>query len=80
MNQTRAASSAEISVDGNVLKSDTNTFDDSIQDLKVTVLRVSDKDSVGISRQTRLISRPTRALSRSLSSSSWMVTTPCKTR
>ncbi|MNL08405.1 Flagellar hook-associated protein 2 [compost metagenome] len=47
MNQTRAASSAEISVDGNVLKSDTNTFDDSIQDLKVTVLRVSDKDSVG---------------------------------
>lgn len=47
MNQTRAASSAEISVDGNVLKSDTNTFDDSIQDLKVTVLRVSDKDSAG---------------------------------
>ncbi|MDX7841135.1 flagellar filament capping protein FliD [Aeromonas caviae] len=47
MSQTRAASSAEINVDGNVLKSDTNTFDDSIQDLKVTVLRVSDKDSAG---------------------------------
>nr|WP_290433695.1 flagellar filament capping protein FliD [Aeromonas caviae] len=47
MIQTRAASSAEINVDGNVLKSDTNTFDDSIQDLKVTVLRVSDKDSAG---------------------------------
>lgn len=47
MSQTRAASSAEINVDGNVLKSDTNTFDDSIQDLKVMVLRVSDKDSAG---------------------------------
>lgn len=47
MSQTRVASSAEINVDGNVLKSDTNTFDDSIQDLKVTVLRVSDKDSAG---------------------------------
>ncbi|WP_259235803.1 flagellar filament capping protein FliD [Aeromonas sp. BIGb0445] len=44
MNQTRPASSAEINVDGNVLKSDTNTFDDSIQDLKITVLRVSDAD------------------------------------
>lgn len=44
MNQTRPASSAEINVDGNVLKSDTNTFDDSIQDLKITVLRVSDLD------------------------------------
>ncbi|WP_310596647.1 flagellar filament capping protein FliD [Aeromonas aquatica] len=44
MNQTRPASSAEINVDGNVLKSDTNTFDDSIQDLKITVLRVSDTD------------------------------------
>lgn len=44
MSQTRAASSAEINVDGNVLKSDTNTFDDSVQDLKITVLRVSDAD------------------------------------
>lgn len=44
MSQTRAASSAEINVDGNLLKSDTNTFDDSVQDLKITVLRVSDLD------------------------------------
>lgn len=44
MSQTRAASSAEINVDGNVLKSDTNTFDDSVQDLKITVLRLSDVD------------------------------------
>ncbi|WP_267970204.1 flagellar filament capping protein FliD [Aeromonas rivipollensis] len=44
MSQTRAASSAEINVDGNLLKSDTNTFDDSVQDLKITVLRVSDAD------------------------------------
>ena len=54
MSQTRAASSAEINVDGNVLKSDTNTFDDSIQDLKVTVLRVSDKDSVGDLKANRV--------------------------
>ncbi|MGY3885382.1 flagellar filament capping protein FliD [Aeromonas aquatica] len=54
MNQTRAASSAEISVDGNVLKSDTNTFDDSIQDLKVTVLRVSDKDSTGAIKSNKV--------------------------
>ena len=47
MSQTQAASSAEIDVDGNTLKSDTNTFDNSIQDLKVTVLRVSDKDTNG---------------------------------
>ncbi|MCR4451375.1 flagellar filament capping protein FliD [Aeromonas veronii] len=47
ISQTQAASSAEIVVDGNVLKSDTNVFDDTIQDLKLTVLRVSDKDSNG---------------------------------
>ena len=47
MSQTQPASSAEIVVDGNILKSDTNVFDDSIQDLKLTVLRVSDKDSNG---------------------------------
>ncbi|WP_429127269.1 flagellar filament capping protein FliD [Aeromonas media] len=47
MAQTQAASSAEILVDGNVLKSDTNVFDDTIQDLKLTVLRVSDTDSNG---------------------------------
>ncbi|MEI4929529.1 flagellar filament capping protein FliD [Aeromonas caviae] len=47
MSQTQPASNAEIVVDGNVLKSDTNVFDDTIQDLKLTVLRVSDKDSNG---------------------------------
>jgi flagellar hook-associated protein 2 len=47
MSQTQTASSAEITVDGNTLKSDTNVFDDSIQDLKLTVLRVSDKESDG---------------------------------
>ncbi|MDD2342127.1 MAG: flagellar filament capping protein FliD [Tolumonas sp.] len=47
MAQTQAASSAEIDVDGNTLKSDTNTFDDSVQDLKITLLRTSDKDTSG---------------------------------
>ena len=47
MAQTQQASSAEILVDGNELKSDTNVFDDVIQDLKITVLRVSDTDSNG---------------------------------
>lgn len=47
MAQTQAASSAEIDVDGNILKSDTNTFDDSVQDLKITLLRTSDKDTSG---------------------------------
>ncbi|OKP43761.1 flagellar hook protein FliD [Aeromonas allosaccharophila] len=47
MSQKQAASSAEIIVDGNALKSDTNVFDDTIQDLKLTILRVSDKDSNG---------------------------------
>ena len=47
MAETQKASSAEILVDGNVLKSDTNVFDDVIQDLKLTVLRVSDTDSTG---------------------------------
>ena len=46
MSQTQAASSAEINVDGSVLKSDTNTFDDSVQDLKITILRQSDKDNI----------------------------------
>ena len=45
MSQTQAASSAEIDVDGSVLKSDTNTFEDQIQDLKITVLRTSDKNA-----------------------------------
>lgn len=47
MTQTQAASSAEIDVDGNTLKSDTNTFDDTVQDLKITLLRTSDKDTSG---------------------------------
>lgn len=47
MTQTQQASSAEINVDGNVLKSDTNIFDDSVQDLKITLLRTSDKDTTG---------------------------------
>ena len=47
MSQTQAAGSAEVLVDGNTLKSDTNVFDDTIQDLKLTVLRVSDTDSNG---------------------------------
>ncbi|WP_236757856.1 flagellar filament capping protein FliD, partial [Aeromonas cavernicola] len=34
-------------VDGNTINSNTNLFDDSIQGLKLTVLRVSDKDSSG---------------------------------
>lgn len=54
MNQKQAASSAEIIVDGNTLKSDTNVFDDSIQDLKLTVLRVSDKDSGGDLKPNRV--------------------------
>ena len=47
MTQTQQASSAEINVDGNVLKNDTNIFDDSVQDLKITLLRTSDKDTTG---------------------------------
>ena len=47
MVQTQAASSAEIDVDGNTLKNDTNTFDDIVQDLKITLLRTSDKDTSG---------------------------------
>lgn len=47
MAETQQASSAKILVDGNELKSDTNVFDDVIQDLKITVLRLSDTDSNG---------------------------------
>jgi Flagellar capping protein len=45
MSQSQVATSAAIDVDGNTLKSDTNTFDNTIQGLKVTALRISDKDS-----------------------------------
>lgn len=41
----QSAGSAEIDVDGNKLTSDTNTFDDTIMGLKITVLRTSDKDT-----------------------------------
>lgn len=47
MSQTQAAGSAQINVDGNTLTSTTNTFDDTIQGLKMTVLRTSDKDTSG---------------------------------
>ncbi|MGL5325343.1 MAG: flagellar filament capping protein FliD [Aeromonas sp.] len=43
--KTQSAGSAQIDVDGNTLSSDTNTFDDTIMGLKITVLRTSDKDS-----------------------------------
>lgn len=55
MSQTQAASSAEINVDGSVLKSDTNTFDDSVQDLKITVLRQSDKDTDGVTLKSNKV-------------------------
>ena len=48
MEQTLYAKSAEIQVDGSTtLKSDTNTFDNTIQGLKITVLKTSDTDSSG---------------------------------
>ncbi|MGL6418505.1 flagellar filament capping protein FliD [Aeromonas allosaccharophila] len=45
LGKTQSAGSAEIDVDGNKLTSDTNTFDDTIMGLKITVLRTSDKDT-----------------------------------
>lgn len=47
MQQTQAAGSASIDVDGNTLTSKTNTFDDTIVGLKIAVNRLSDKDSSG---------------------------------
>lgn len=47
MSQTQAARSASIDVDGNILTSETNTFDDTIVGLKIEVNRLSDKDSNG---------------------------------
>lgn len=49
MTQTQSAASAEVIVDGNTLKSDTNTFDDAIQGIKFTILRQSDKSADGTS-------------------------------
>ncbi|MBL0652456.1 flagellar filament capping protein FliD [Aeromonas caviae] len=54
MAQTQQASSAKILVDGNELNSDTNVFDDVIQDLKITVLRVSDTDSNGYLKSNKV--------------------------
>lgn len=47
LTQTQAAQDAMIDVDGVTLKSDSNIFDDTIQGLKITVLRTSDTTSSG---------------------------------
>ncbi|MCE9925256.1 flagellar filament capping protein FliD [Aeromonas media] len=47
LTQTQAAQDAMIDVDGVKLKSHSNTFDDTIQGLKITVLRTSDTTSSG---------------------------------
>lgn len=54
MKQTQAAGSAQITVDGNVLTSETNTFEDKIAGLDVTVLRTSDKDTDGNAKSNRV--------------------------
>ena len=54
MTQTQTASDAEIEVDGNTLTSDTNVFDDTIQGLKLTVIRESDEDSDGNKTSNKL--------------------------
>ncbi len=54
MKQSQAAGSAQITVDGNILTSDTNTFEDTISGLDVTVLRTSDKDSDGNAKSNRV--------------------------
>lgn len=57
MTKTQTASDAEIDVDGNTLTSDTNVFDDTIQGLKLTVVRTSDEttstDSSGNTTTTK---------------------------
>lgn len=45
--KTQDATSAEIDVDGTALKSASNVFEDTIQGLKITLLRTSDTDSTG---------------------------------
>ncbi len=47
MVKTQAAASAKITVDGNELTSDTNTFKDKIEGLSIKVLRTSDTDTNG---------------------------------
>ncbi|MFQ1874999.1 flagellar filament capping protein FliD [Aeromonas veronii] len=54
LTKTQSAESAEISVDGNTLTSDSNTFDGTIMGLKMTVLRVSDKDSSGVAKSNKV--------------------------
>lgn len=54
LTQTQPASSAEISVDGSTLTSDTNTFDGTIMGLKVTVLRESDKETDGTKKSNKV--------------------------
>lgn len=52
--KTQTAGSAEISVDGSTLTSDSNTFDGTIMGLKLTVLRLSDKDSAGVVKSNKV--------------------------
>ncbi|MDX7782934.1 flagellar filament capping protein FliD [Aeromonas caviae] len=54
LTKTQSASNAEITVDGSVLSSDTNTFDGTIMGLKVTVLRDSDKDTDGNAKSNKV--------------------------
>ncbi|HGE8238716.1 flagellar filament capping protein FliD [Aeromonas veronii] len=54
LTKTQPAESAEISVDGNTLTSDSNTFDGTIMGLKMTVLRVSDKDTSGVAKSNKV--------------------------
>ncbi|MFQ1857187.1 flagellar filament capping protein FliD [Aeromonas veronii] len=54
LTKIQSAESAEISVDGNTLTSDSNTFDGTIMGLKMTVLRVSDKDSSGVAKSNKV--------------------------
>lgn len=54
LTKTQSAESAEISVDGNTLTSDSNTFDGTIMGLKMTVLRVSDKDTSGVAKSNKV--------------------------
>ncbi|EKP0277409.1 flagellar filament capping protein FliD [Aeromonas bestiarum] len=52
--KTQPAGSAEISVDGSTLTSDSNTFDGTIMGLKLTVLRLSDKDLAGVVKSNKV--------------------------
>ena len=52
---TQSAASAEVVIDGNTLKSDTNIFDDVIQDIKFTVLRQSDKNTDGVTLKSNKV-------------------------